>query len=271
MPTVRDLADEVLLRHWSFVGRKFPPGGLLLLLQRKCDELILKYARSVEPIVGEARQVAGKVAGILVGLTDGGVPYYLTTSDDGWPVSVTALGTPYFDFTQPKIATDPLGASSAAPGFPFPADYLKMIALSVNYADGRSGPVNIVPEAQRHAGPQGRDPIAYVSGNRAVPIRAPSLSGSADEWTSVTSVRLSYIKRIPFSAMTSAVRVPSVLAGAVIAAVVSDLARSAQVEQVSSREKDAFKAEAIEMEKTLELAGDHLLGDLRNDSVLYSD
>lgn len=271
MPTVRALTDEVLLKHWSFVGRKFPPGGFVMLMQRKCDELILKYTRSVEPIIGEARQVAAVVSGTLVGVTAGGVPQYLTTSDDGWPVLLTVGGTPYFDFTAQKIATDPLGRSSANPGFPLPTDALKYITIAVHYLDGRDGPVNIVPEAQRHAGPQGRDPIAYVNGNRLVPVRAPSLSGSADEWTSVVNLRVSYIRRIVFGAMTDDARLPAVLHGALVSAVVYDLARSAKPEQVSQQEKAAFAADAAATEKALELAGDHIIGDLRNDSVIYLD
>lgn len=269
MATVRDLIDEVLLKHWSFQKRRFPPGGLLVLLQRRCDELLVQYARSVEPIVGESRQMAGKVSGILVGLTAGGAPVYTTTSADGYAVQLTAGGTPYFDFTQAKIATDPLGVSSANPGFPLPDEYLKYIALSVVYSDGRNGPVVIIPETQRHEGPQGRDPVAYINGNRIVPVRAPVLSGSSDEWTQVTSLRISYVKRIAFTALSSVVRMPAVLSGCLVAGLAHELARSAPVNEVSLNEKAVFLGERSAAETMLERLGDDVLGDLRSDSVIY--
>lgn len=267
--TARAIIDQALLRHWSFPQRRFPPGGALLLVQQACDELLVRYAHYVEPLVGQSVQVAGKVNGTLVGLTPGGVPQYLTTTADGWAVSKTAGGTPYIDFTQAPIATDPLGASSANPGFPLPVDFLKLIACTVVYQDTRESPISVVPEDQRLNGPPSHDPVAYISGNRLVPSRAPLLGGSEDDWTNAVSLKLSYIARIVFASLTAPTRLPSVLEGALITFVAEKLALSAKPSEVTMQEKVMFTSQRTESEKLLEAVAAQMLADVRTDSVIY--
>jgi hypothetical protein len=128
MLTVQQLVENARARHPAFTKLAWPDGALLLFLNTYQRTKLLELADSIEPLVGQAKQIASVIAGALVG-SDAGVPYYITTSGDGWPVQNSG-GVPYVDFTQPPIALDPFGATGGTPGFPLPTEFIRLINIT---------------------------------------------------------------------------------------------------------------------------------------------
>lgn len=268
MARVRDLIDEAQSRHWAFPGQKTPPGAMLLYLNRKARELLLRAAQSIEPLVGEARTVASVIAGALVGDDGAGNPVFSTTETDGFPVFKDALGNPYFDFSGTPATTDPFGQSGGTPGWPLPANFVKVIAASVIYDQGRHAQLDIVMERQRHGEPGVRDLTAFVNGNRLVPCRIDTL-GSGDGWDTVTAVSLSYVRFDKLTSLDGVLTVPEVLIGALVACLAEQLAVASK--QVPPIEKRGFVDARKEAEDMLLAVADEILGDVRTDHVIIND
>lgn len=266
MPTVRDLLDEALIRHWSFQERKYPPGAALLFLNARQRRLLLAYARSIEGLVTTSSTVASVITGLLVG-SSGGVPVYSTTSVEGWPV-LSSGGVPYVDFAGPSMTVDPYGIAGGTPGFPLPTEFIKLVSIGATYQGGSGGPVTIVHDRDQLDSPQGRDPAVFVNGNRLVPVRQTALGGT-DAWSTVTAVTLSYIAAQTFVALTDVVKFPAVLSEALVAALAEQLAVSAKPSDVTPAEKRLFIDARKEADAELMAAGDHILGDLVDDTVIY--
>jgi hypothetical protein len=220
MITVQQLVDNARVRHAAFMRVAFPDGALLLFLNQYQREKLLELAGSIEALLGQAKQVATVIAGALVG-SDAGVPYYITTSGDGWPVSSDA-GVPYVDFTQPAIALDPFGQSGGQPGFPLPAEFIKLIHITAQSLYDSQMKVDIVSESRRGSTPQ-RDLQVFVSGNRLVPNRV-GVAPYSDRWLDVTSVTLSYVAMQTLAAMTDVITLPLQLVSVLEAALAERLA-----------------------------------------------
>jgi hypothetical protein len=271
MTTVRDLLDEALTRHWSFLEQRTPPGAAMLFLNRRQRKLLLEHAASVEGLVTSSRQVAAVVAGALVGVDATGVPQYITTTGDGYAVSLDPSGVPYIDTALDPIALDPFGLTGSTPGFPLPASFVKAVAATLLFQNGDRGPLTIVREGDRLDSPQGRDAAAFVNGNRLVPIRH-TINGAAvtsDLWSDVAAVALSYIAAQTFAALTDVVTLPDTLVEALVAGLAEQMALAAKPQHVSLGEKAMFTATRVESEKALRLAGDRILGDLVDDTILF--
>jgi hypothetical protein len=270
MTTVRDLIDEALTRHWSFLEQRTPPGAAMLFLNRRQRKLLLEHAASVEGLVTSSRQVAAVVAstGGLVGVDDAGAPSYATTVGDGYAVSLDASGVPFVDTTLAPIALDPFGASGSTPGFPLPVQFVKAVAATLLFQNGDRAPLTIVREGERLDSPQGRDLAAFVNGNRLVPSRHTG-GGATDAWSSVASVALSYIAAQTFAALTDVVTLPDTLVEALVAGLAEQMALAATPQHLTMGEKAMFTAARVESEKALRLAGDRILGDLVEDSITY--
>lgn len=263
--TVQQMIEQARVRHPAMMRVAFPDGALLLFLNQYQRTALLKFADEIEPLIGQARQIATVIAGALVG-TDGIGPYYLITSGDGWPMQQDAIG-PYVDFSQPPIAFDPFGASGSQPGFPLPAEFIKMIHVVAGSLYDAQMPVEIMSERQRGHSPQ-RSLSVFVSGNRLVPIRqgAPPYS---DRWQDVTSVTLSYIAMQTLVAVTDILTLPLQLLDAMEAAAAERFAMAVPKEEMSDTMKMQFTKERIAAESAMKDAAETILGDVTTSHVQF--
>src|SRR4051812_40305686 len=145
--TVQQLVENARVRHPAMMRVAFPDGALLLFLNTYQRRKLLDLSQEIEPLLSESRQIASVIAGALVG-SDAGVPYYITTSGDGWPVQSEG-GVPYVDFASSPIALDPFGASGSQPGFPLPTEFIKLIHVIAGTLYNASMKVDILPESRR--------------------------------------------------------------------------------------------------------------------------
>lgn len=263
MITVQQLVENARARHPAFTKLAWPDGALLLFLNTYQRTKLLELADSIEPLVGQAKQVASVIAGALVG-SDGGVPYYITTSGDGWPVSSDA-GVPYIDFTQPAIALDPFGASGGTPGFPLPAEFIRLINITAASLYDAQMQVEVMPESRRAAAPQ-RVLSVFISGNRIVPIRLGA-SPYSDRWIDVTSVTISYIAMQTLAAMTDNVTLPLQLVGLLEAALAE---RFAVASEISDRLRQNFIEERKRAEAAFAESADMILGEVTTSHVQFN-
>lgn len=241
----------------------FPEGALLLFLNQYQREKLLELGDSIEPLVGQAKQIATVIAGALVG-SDAGVPYYLTTSGDGWPVSSDA-GVPYIDFTQPAIALDPFGLSGSQPGFPLPAEFIKLINITAQSLYDAQMKVDIITESRRGSTPQ-RDLQVFVSGNRLVPNRVGSAPFS-DRWVDVTSVTLSYVAMQTLAAPTDIITLPLALVSVLEAALAERLAFACETADKVNTGYFVLQREKAEA-RMIDLA-DSILGEVTSSHVEF--
>jgi hypothetical protein len=263
--TVQNMIEQARVRHPSFMPLNYPDGAILMFLNQYQRTALLKFADSIEPLIGQARQIATVIAGALVG-SDAGVPYYITTSGDGWPVQ-SDLGVPYIDYTQPAIALDPFGLTGSTPGFPLPADFIKMINVVAASLYDAALPVEIMPENQRRHSPQ-RTLSVFISGNRLVPIRLGAAPFN-DRWQDVTSVTLSYIAMQTLTAASDVLTLPSALLDAMESAVAERYALAAPKEAISDALKLQFVKQRVASEAAMLEAGMKMLGDVTTSHVQF--
>lgn len=264
--TVQQLIENARVRHPAMMRVAFPEGALLLFLNQYQRMKLLELGDEIEPLIGEARQVASVIAGSLIG-SDGGVPYFITTSGDGWPV-LSDAGVPYFDFTSLPIALDPFGLTGSTPGFPLPAEFIKLINVTTATAYNAAQPVTILPESRRAASPQ-RDLACFVSGNRLVPIRQGAAPYS-DRWTDVTSVSVSYIAMQTLVAVTDVLKLPLVLVSLLEAALAERLAFAVPLNEMSERLKLTFASERVAAEAAVREAAGEILGESMTSHVQFN-
>jgi hypothetical protein len=268
--TVQNIIDQARVKHPSFLSAGAPDGALVLGLNQRHREIVLKYADSIEGLISTSVSVATLFNGTLVGSVNG-VPSFLTTYQDGYAVH-SSNGVPYVNFSEAPIAGDPFGAHGGTPGFPLPSSFLKLINVTATYGDGSSGPINVIREGERHSIPQTRYPCAFVSGNRLVPARIPSnpvmLGGYGDDWSqNITALQLSYVALPTLSALTDTLMAPDVVIGSLVAGVAEHLAMLAR--DVDAATKAMFVSLRKEADSVLqEYAGD-LVGDVQESSVIY--
>lgn len=266
MLTAQELIDGARLRHWSFTDTVLGDGAAVLFLNQRLRTLLLRFRNALRPLVNVSVQTAAVITGTLIGIDEDGLPYYLTTIDDGYAIRLDGGGVPYFDTSEAPISLDPFGASGGTPGFPLPTDAVAFFSFSVTYQDGSSGEVDVVDEALRHMGPPGHNPAAFISGHRIVPI-TPAQPGGQDVWTSVTSCTTSYLPLPSVTALGDAVAIPSVLAEVVIVDLCELLAM--QSVQCPKPDRTAFIAAARRAELELDAMALDVVGDLQVSSVIY--
>jgi len=264
--TVQQLIENARVRHPAMMRVAFPEGALLLFLNQKQRTTLLKFGEKIEPLVGVARQVATVIAGALVG-SDAGVPYYITTSGDGFPVGSDG-GVPYVDFAGVPIALDPFGSSGGTPGFPLPAEFIKLINVTTATLYNAAQPVVILPEARRGASPQ-RELAVFVSGNRMVPIRQGAAPYS-DRWTDVLSVSISYIAMQTLSALSDVLTLPLQLVDVLEAALAERLAMAVPAAEMSDRIRLSFAQERENAEAEMMEAATEILGEVTTSHVIFN-
>lgn len=271
LTTVQAIIDQARVRHPLFMSAGAPDGALLLGLNQRHREIVLRYADAIEGLLSTSVSIATVYSGALVGSVNG-VPSYLTTYQDGYATHKDANGVPYWSFTETPIAGDPFGANGGTPGFPLPANFIKLVNVTASYGDGSTGPIGVIREGERHAIPQMRYPCAFVSGNRLVPARIPSSpmlqQGYGDDWSqNITGLQLSYVALPTLSALTDTVQVPDVVIGCLVAGVAEHLALLAQ--GMSLAEKQTFVAERKAQDAMLAEYATDLVGDVQSSSVVY--
>src|SRR5690606_12308564 len=155
---------------------------------------------------------------------------------------------PYVDFSGMPVSVDPFGEQGGTPGFPLPADLIKVIQLIARYADGSTSDVDVITERLRN-NTNTHNLTAFINGNRIVPIRQPSsllTGGWTDLWTNVATVTLTYLAVPTLTALTGPIVIPVVLHGALVAAVAAHLAQACPSDgptAMSATEKRRFAAD----------------------------
>lgn len=265
--TVKQLIDAARLRHWSFTDTSIGDGAVIVDVNQRQRRLMGKYRDAIRGIVDVTYQQAAVVNGALIGLDTSGNPTTVTTFQDGWAVQVSSTGIPYIDTSLPKVAGDPFGASGGTAGWPLPTDWLALLSLSAGYQDGSDGAITMIDEAIRHAGPQGRNPTVFITGNRLVPLRKAPVGGAPDVWASVTSVMLRYIPLPVLTALTDTFTMPAAMEEPLIAGIASLLA--IQSAKCDKADKQYFASVAVEAEKSMSIQGFDLLSDFQSENVVY--
>jgi len=264
--TVQQLVENARVRHPAMMRVAFPEGALLLFLNTYQRRKLLDLGEDIEPLIGQARQVASVIAGALVG-SDAGVPYYVTTSGDGFPVSSDA-GVPYVDFTGVPVALDPFGLSGSTPGFPLPTEFIKLIHVIAGSLYSASMRIDILPESRRGASPQ-RSLAAFISGNRMVPIRA-GVAPYQDSWGDVTSVTLSYVAMQTLAAMTDVVTLPLQLVDCMEAALAERLAMAVPTAEMDAVTKRGFTSDRVAAEASAAAGALEILGEVTTSHVQFN-
>lgn len=264
--TVQQLVENARVRHPAMMRVAFPEGALLLFLNTYQRRKLLELAEEIEALIGESRQVAAVIAGALVG-SDNGVPYYITTSGDGFPVSSDA-GIPYVDFTGVPIAVDPFGLSGGTPGFPLPTEFIKLIHVIAGTLYNAAMRVDVLPESRRGASPQ-RSLAVFISGNRMVPIRE-GVPPYQDSWGDVTSVTLSYVAMQTLAAMSDVVKLPLQLVDCLEAALAERLAIACPPTEMDVATKRLFTSDRVAAEASAAAGALEILGEVTTSHVQFN-
>lgn len=268
--TVAELIDSARTRHWSFADALLGDGAALLFLNARQRVHLANHGAQIEGLVGTSVSYATGInsTGALVVLV-GGVPTYGTTYQDGYAVHVTGGGVLYIDTSEPTIAADPFGLHGGTPGFPLPADFVRLINVALVYTNNVVLPCDVIPERARHTTLPGRNPTAFLSGNRLVPLMSNALAtnNAGDRWFNVTSIQISYVAIQTLTALSDTVMMPSVLCEALTA----DLAAlfAGQSKMCPTAEKKFFVDEARACAAAVAAASLDMVDSTQTTSVLY--
>jgi hypothetical protein len=285
LTTARSLVDSARIRHWAFSALAVGDGAALLFLRSRFVTHVAAHGAAIEGLIGTTLVYAIPVTspGLLITssgsilatnwgqeiTTNGGLgtPMLADTYADGWPVHLTEAGDPYVDFSEPSLAADPFGVFGGTPGFPLPTDMIRLISVALVLGSDAVIPCDVIPEAQRFTTLPGRNPSAFVSGNRLVPVQPAASAAATGRWASVASIQLSYVGLQVLRALDDVLNLPSVLAEALIA----DLAHffAMQAKDVSAGEKAGFRAEADRSAAMVSGAALDLLNEPLVSSVQY--
>jgi hypothetical protein len=295
LATARAIIDAARTRHWAFSSLALGDGAALLFLRARLATHVAKHGAKIEGLVGTTMQYSvpldpppllvassGAVLGTNFGfqITTGegpAVPVLGAAYQDGWPVHTTPDGVPYIDFSEPPIAGDPFGRYGGTVGFPLPSDMIRLIGVALVRSCGVVGPCDVIPEGQRFTTLPGRNPAAFVAGNRLVPVMAtaptagaanvsPSLAGT--RWADVAAIQISYVGLQALRALDDALNLPPVLAEALVADTAGYLA--AQSKELSAAEKGLFAAEALRVGAAVADAALDVLNEPLESSVHYT-
>ena len=249
--TVRTIIDSARLRHWSFTDIALGDGAVLLFLNQLQNELLAIGGASIEGVTGTAIQYAVTpgvpITGQLVSWAFG-VPYVGVQNQDGWAIHVDENGVPVLNPSEPAIAADPLAVLGGVQGFPLPQDTVRLINVMLLFTAGSTGATTFIPcsvttERQRNAALPGRDPVAFLAGNRLIPMLSNagtppaqgSLQNTADRWYYVTGIQISYVGLQKLLGLDDELTLPAVLCGKLIADVACMLANQSKMVDAPTR------------------------------------
>lgn len=268
-PTVQQIIDAARVRHWSFTDVELGDGAALLYLNERVRTHLGEHGSQIEGLVGSTIQHSlDRGTGLLVALDEDDVPYYTTTAEDGYAVHLDIDGVPYIDTDEPPIAGDPFGENGATPGFPLPRDVVRLISVGAIYGNGaRNIPIDVIPERERYTRAPGRNPTAFVSGNRLVPVMPTAGHNTGDRWNDVTALQISYVAVPDLTALTDRIPLPKVLCEALTADLALLFAR--QSPRCDKSDKAALTIEARDCAAAVAAASLDLLESVQQSSVLY--
>jgi len=271
--TCAQIIDRARIRHWSFADVVLGDGAVLQYLSQRLRTHLALHGAKIEGLVNTTMtyQVA-TVNGLLV-VEVAGVPQYTTTYQDGWPIHVDAFGVPYYDTTEPKVATDPYGLHGGTPGFPLPSEMVRLIDVSAVYGTqpGLTIPIDVIPEHGRMQSLPGRNPNAFVSGNRLVPVvpqpGSASNPNAGDRWANVSSLIISYVALPTLALLTDYLNIPGVLVEALDADCALLMARNAK--HLPANLLPTFERAASDAGLQIASAAVEMLGEPQSKSVRY--
>lgn len=274
--TVASIIDQARIQDARFFDLRVPDGALLLCVNQTQRLLLLKYGAMIQGLIDQTVQTAAQVSGALVGVDDAGTPYYITTTGNGYPVrnaGTSSVPIPYFDTSLAPVSLDPFGANGGTPGFPLPADLIKLIQVVCVFQDGTTADIDIVPERSRNLTGT-HNPTVFINGNRLVPIRNGATGTSTtttfnDYWNAVYSVSTTYIAMTTVLTTSDVITLPVVLHDALIAAVADLLARATP--GMSANDRLMFANTKTQTATAVEMAGVDILGDVEQTSVLFRE
>lgn len=269
MPTTgREIIDSARSRHWSFTDLVLGDGAALLFLNQRLRTQLAAHGAQIEGLVNTSIEYAisnvnGELLGDLelVGVTNYAVVIVSSTG----VVSITYL--PTFD---PTIGGDPVDVYGGNPGFPLPAEMVRLIGVSLVYnTPGLWIPCDVIPESQRFTTLPGRNPTVYVSENRLIPLLAfaGTSQNSGDRWFNVTRMRISYVPLQTLTALDDLLNIPAVLVESLVADTVVYLAN--QSKACDKNDKAGFREEAAQCQSAVADASLDLLRTPMVRSVLY--
>lgn len=270
--TVQQIIDAARSRHFAFADVRAGDGAVLLYLNQRLRTHLARHGAKIEGLVGTTLQYTIQtINGLLVAVDSLGNPQYTTTYQDGWAVHLDAFGNPYIDTSEPMIAADPFGIHGGTPGFPLPADMIRLTAvvLVYNVPAGLLIPCTVIPEAGRLLAQPGRNPTVFVSGNRLVPLLPTNAAPSGDRWNNVSAIQLAYVALPTLSTLTQFVNIPSVLVEALIADAASYLAY--QSKTLSAAERAGFATTAQACAEDIGEAALEILQEPEEETVQYRD
>ena len=268
--TVAEIIDAARTRHWSFSDTLLGDGAAVLFLNARQRVHLANHGAQIEGLVGTSMSYATALnsTGALVVLV-GGVPTYGTTYQDGYAMHVDGTGALYIDTAEATIAADPFGLHGGTPGFPLPTDFVRLINVALTYTGGVVIPCDVVPERSRHTTLPGRNPTAFVSGNRLVPLFPNTIAtnNTGDRWYNVTNIQISYVAIQTLATLADVMTLPAVLCEALTA----DLAAlfAGQSQKCSAPERAFFVGEAQRCAAMVAAASLDLLASPQMSSVLY--
>lgn len=287
--TARYLVDSARSRHWSFAEVAGGDGPAVLFLNSRLRTHLASHGAKIEGLVGSTMSYTLPLSGVTLLVTNAGaqfitnfglnlavsgtgLPQLGSAYEDGWPVHVTAGGVPYVDFSEPPIAGDPFGINGGTPGIPLPTDMIRLIAVSAIRINppGMYAPIDVVPEMSRFSVLPGRNPTAYVSGNRLIPVRPYNTSSANDwdPWTNLTSILISYVPMQTLSSLDDVLNLPAVLSEALIA----DLCQffSMQSKACPRADRAAFIEDAEKTAAKVSVGALDLLNEPQQNNVVYN-
>lgn len=285
LTTVRALVDAARTRHWSFASLAVGDGAVLLFLRGRLVTHVAAHGAAIEGLVSTTLQygvpltpppflvaTTGAILatnyGVSVVTNEGeGEATVGTHYQDGWPVHLTDDGVPYVDFSEAPIATDPFGRFGGVPGFPLPADMVRLVAVTLVYTGNQVIPCDVVPEAQRHTTLPGRTPAVFVSGNRLVPVQPLSTGNTGTRWDNVSAIQISYVGVQTLGSLDDVLNLPTVLSEALVADAAQYLAM--QSERMPVGEKTQFAREAATTAAACGDAGAEMLLEPQQRTVHY--
>lgn len=287
--TVRYLVDSARARHWSFASLPAGDGAALLYLNSRLRTHLAVHGAKIEGLVGTSMTYAFPLAGPTLLVTNTGTiiasnlgvaiqvnnghgpPFVGAPYQDGWPVHLGPGNVPFVDFAEPPIAGDPFGLNGGTPGFPLPGDMIRLINVSLIYnaPTNIQIPCDVIPEAQRFTVQPGRNPAAFVSGNRLVPVRvyAQGSLNAGDRWSNVTSIQISYVGIQTLQTLEDTLNIPSVLTEALIADLATYFAMLSKV--VSAAERAMFAGDAVKIGGMIANAALDMLNEPQQNTVHY--
>lgn len=252
--TARSLIDTARIQHWAFSALTLGDGAALLFFNQRQREHLAKGGAEIEGLIGTAVEykvpTTPATTQFFVGFRNG-VPYTLNPGQDGWAVHVDLDGVPFVDPNELQIAADPLVQNGGVQGFPLPGEMVRLINVMLLYGPlnpapgGGYIPVNITNERARQSALPGRNPTAFVAGNRLIPmlVTKPGVGiNSGDRWFGVTAIQFSYVSVDTIRSLDDPITLPVVLCGALIQDLVVLFANQAKDVTISEKQNFALMA-----------------------------